>query len=176
MKKSLIKFEIFATLFIFLFGIIGIINHFLYSWSNYNPLIGIFSPINESIWEHLKLIFFPMTLTNLLGSFLFRKEIQNYLSSKTKGTIISLLFIIIFFYTYTGIIGKDIAFLDISSFFIACIIGEYQTYNNIMKRNSKNNLLSSGILLFLFLCFLIFTFYPPRIPLFMDPITKSYGI
>lgn len=56
-----------------------------------------------------------MLITIIIEFFVKNKSI-NYVCNKTKGLIIALSFIIVFFYTYTGVIGTNYAFLDISSF------------------------------------------------------------
>lgn len=172
MKKcSLLKFEIVSTLIIF---VLGILLHFTYNLSNQNVFVGIFSAINESTWEHLKLIFFPMTIMSLIGGFYFKEEEPKYLCTKTKGILIALSFLIIFFYTYTGIIGKSIGFLNIISFFVAVGIGQGYAYKKRSVSCSKSfSSLLLGILTFLFI---LFTFIPPHIGLFKDPITGGYGI
>ena len=169
--KSILKFEIFSTIFIF---IMGTFLHFAYNLSNNNTIVGIFSSVNESTWEHLKLIFFPMTLTAIIGSIYFKNIYPNYLYVKTKAIVISMLFIIFFYYIYTGILGYNITLFNISSFFIATIIGEYYTYKNINNVNYNNN--SIILLLIIFILFIIFTFKPPHINLFIDPVTRTYGV
>ncbi len=57
--------------------ITGTLLHFVYEWSGESLFVGIFSPINESVWEHLKLLFFPMSVWILIGYFIFGKKIQN---------------------------------------------------------------------------------------------------
>jgi len=174
MKKiSILKFEILSTIFI---SMLGTLLHFTFEWSNNNPLVGIFSAVNESTWEHLKLLFFPMSITTIIGHFYYKDTIPNYLCSKTKGIIIALLFIIIFFYTYTGVIGENIAILNIGSFFISVILGEYYTYKKIKNNSPCNNLIAIIILLILCICFILFTFFPPHIGLFLDPVTNKFGI
>lgn len=56
--------------------ITGTLLHFVYEWSGESLFVGIFSPINESVWEHLKLLFFPMSVWILIG-YLFLGKIQN---------------------------------------------------------------------------------------------------
>ena len=172
-KSPILIFEIISTIFIM---ILGILLHFTYAWSNNNVLVGTFSPINESIWEHLKLIFFPMLITTIIVYFYEGKNIYSYLCSKALGIILAIFFTIIFFYTYTGIIGTNFAIVDISSFFIAVILGQYVAYQKIQLKFSCNNIMAIIILLILYLCFLIFTFFPPHIALFKDPITGMFGI
>lgn len=50
----------------FFISILGVLLHFTYEWSNDNPAVGLFSAVNESTWEHLKLIFFPMLLLTMM--------------------------------------------------------------------------------------------------------------
>ena len=171
-SNNIIKFQIFSTIFEIL---MGALLHFTFEWSNKNPIIGIFSSVNESTWEHLKLAFIPMALTSLIGFFLFNKN-KAFLCSKVIGIIFTLSFITIFFYSYTGILGRNIAILDILTFIIAIIIGEYISYKKIISNYNCNTTIAFIILFFLFLCFILFTFNPPKIALFQDPITGMYGI
>ena len=172
-KNHILIFEIVITIFIM---ILGTLLHFTYEWSNNNVLVGTFSAINESTWEHLKLIFFPMLITLVIGYIYIGKNIPNYLCAKVIGIIVAILFTIIFFYTYTGIIGTNFAIIDISSFFIAVALGQYVAYQKMQSKTSCNNLIAIIILFVLYLCFLIFTFSPPHIALFRDPITGMFGI
>lgn len=172
-KSPILIFEIISTIFIM---ILGIFLHFTFEWSNSNVLVGTFSPINESIWEHLKLIFFPMLITTIIVYFYEGKNISSYLCAKMIGIILAIFFTIIFFYTYTGILGTNFAIVDISSFFIAVVLGQYVAYQKMQSKFSCNYLMAIIIFLILYLCFLIFTFFPPHIALFRDPITGMFGI
>ena len=87
-----------------------------------------------------------------------------------------MLFTVIFFYTYTGVLGKNIAIIDIASFFIATILGEFISYILIINNFKCNNKIAIAVLIILFICFLLFTFLTPKIGLFKDPITNKYGI
>ena len=167
MDKNKIKNEqIFSVIIIF---ILGTLLHFTYNFSGENKLIAIFSAINESVWEHLKLIYFPMLLMLIIGYFKIGKEIPNYICSKTIGIITAMVFIIIFFYTYTGILGKSIAIIDIASFYVAVILGEYISYSLIIKNIKCNSKTAILILIFLLICFIIFTYYPPNLGIFKEP-------
>lgn len=174
MNKSKIRnYIIFSILFIF---ILGTILHFTYQWSDRNPFVGIFSAVNESTWEHLKLIFFPMLITTIIGYFYLGKDLNNFICAKTIGILSAMLFIVIFFYTYTGILGTNISIIDISLFYIATIVGEIISYRLISNNFKYNNKLAIITLILLLICFILFTFYPPNIGLFKDPITSMYGI
>lgn len=172
-KKSIIIFSIFSTIFTI---ILGSLLHFTYEWSRENIFVGIFSAINESTWEHLKLLFFPMLITTLIGYFYIGKNNPNFTCGRTIGIITSILFIIIFFYTYTGIIGTNFAIIDIASFFIAVVLGEYVSYKISTSYFSYNPKICIIILVVLLLSFIIFTFKTPRTRLFQDPITGQFGM
>lgn len=172
-KSFILKFEIISTIFIM---VLGTLLHFTFGWFNNNPLVGTFSAINESTWEHLKLLFFPMLISTIIGYFYKGKVIPNYLCAKVLEIILSMSFVVVFFYTYTGIIGTNFAIVDIASFFIAVVLGQYVAYRKMDLTFSCNNLAPIIILLVLYLCFLIFTFFPPHIALFKDPITGMFGI
>ncbi len=159
-KNKIRNYQIFSVIFTF---ILGTLLHFVFEWSGENVFVASFSAINESVWEHLKLLYFPMLLTLIIGYFYcvnnkalgtsttgfncdsgsgsyIGKNVSNFLCSKTVGIITSMLFTIIFFYTYSGILGKNIAIIDISSFFVATILGEYVAYrlmNSKFKCNTK---------------------------------------
>jgi uncharacterized membrane protein len=163
--------------FIFII-LVGTLSHFLYEWSNEISIVGFIAPVNESIWEHLKLLFFPTILYSLLEYGIYGKEHSNYITSITFGLIVGLLSIIIMYYTYSGIIGHNVTFIDILIFLISVIISQLISYT-ILKKNSFVNfypansiLILVGITLLLF----IFTFKPPMIDLFKDSTTNTYGI
>ena len=171
-KSYISKVELLNTFFIIL---LGALLHYTFEWSNNNLIIGTFSSVNESTWEHLKLLFFPMLLTALIGQF-YLKIHPRYLCIKTKAIIIALIFTIVFFYSYTGILGTNLKFLDIGTFIVAVLLSQYYTYKKIQTYNSCANFTSGIILLILFLYFIIFTFAPPHIGLFQDPLTCMFGI
>ena len=165
----------FISIFSFIFTtIMGILLHFTYNFSNNNFLVGSFSAVNESTWEHLKLLFFPLLIFSLLSFKFIKKEYPNYLCIKFKSILLGLIFILTFFYTYTGIIGKNITLIDILSFFIAVFISHYYSYKNINNKCQKNFIYL--IISLILISFILFTYKPPKINLFKDPVTNTYEI
>ena len=167
MKKKIIYGTIFEL-------IVGTLLHFTYEWSGNNPIVGAFSAVNESTWEHLKLVFFPMLIITILGYFLTKNP--RYICARTLGIVTSILFIIIFFYTYTGIIGTNFTFLDIGSFFVSIILGEYISYKYMISDNRCNKPTAIAILTVLTIAFITFTYITLQIGLFKDPVNNQYGI
>lgn len=151
-------------------SVLGTFLHFAYDLSGSNFLVGLFTPINESIWEHTKLIFFPMLLHALFFNKLKNNKFSNIIYASTiLGALIGVLFIITAFYTYSGIIGYHLAVLDISIFYISVIIAFYVTYKTALspKINQWTTVLT--LLGILMICiYIILTLYPPSVPLFMN--------
>ena len=172
-KEMIVKFQFFSIIFTM---ILGTLLHFTYGWSNNNVIVGTFSAVNESTWEHLKLLFFPMLISTIIGYFYIGRDSFNYLCSRTIGIIVAMSFVVIFFYTYTGIIGTNFAILDIGSFFVAVLLGEYVS-SKILDSNFRCTKIASTIILaILLICFIVFTFITPKIALFQDPVTGGFGI
>ena len=171
-KAKIRNFQIFSVIFI---CILGPLLHFTYNFFYGNMFIASFSAINESVWEHLKLLFFPMFLTTIIGYFYISKNNHNFLCSKTISILFSILFVIIFFYSYTSIIKTNII-IDISSFFVAVILGEYLAYKLITSNFICNNIIAIVILIILLICFIFFTYFTPNLEIFRDPVSNQYGI
>lgn len=157
--------------------ILGILLHFTYEWSGENIIVGIFSAVNESTWEHLKLAFYPMVIMAIIGYFIIGDRSENYWFAQTVGIITALIFITSFFYTYRGIIGINIDWLNIGSFIIAIFLGEYITYRILISNKNYNaEEVSVIFLIILLFSFILYTFRPPQLPFFEDPISGSFGI
>lgn len=168
-NKTIRNYQILSSIFVI---ILGILFHFTYKLSGGNKIVAIFSAINESTWEHLKLVFFPMLISLITGYFYIGKNIKNYICSKTLGIIAAMGFIVIFFYTYSGILGKNIAIIDIISFVIAVIIGEALSYILIINKLKCNKKIAIIILTIIAISFVIFTYYPPDFGIFREPNSK----
>ena len=174
MKKNIIlKFIIFSVIFVI---ILVTLLHFTYEWSGNNQFIASFSAVNESTWEHLKLLFFPMLLTTIIGFFYLEKSCPNYWCARLLGILTAILFTIVFFYTYTGIIGTNFAFVDISIFFVAVILGELVSYKVLVSSIDCNSSVALVGIILLLACFIIFTYFTPEIGLFKDPVNGLFGI
>ena len=157
--------------------ILGTLLHFTYEWSGRNILVGIFSAINESTWEHLKLVFYPMFFMAIIGFFIIGKQSRNYWFAQVVGILTAILFITIIFYTYTGIIGTNYALVNIALFVISVILGGYVVYRIlILKKQFNIETISIILLISLMLSFITYTFNPPKINYFKDPVSGTYGV
>ena len=155
----------------------GTVLHFLYGWLGEAIWIAPFSGVNESTWEHMKLLFFPMLIYAAVQSFFFR-EYENFWCVKLRGILLGQILIPVIFYTYNGVIGKSPDWINIAIFFIsAAIVYIYETRlfksEKITCRSPKT---AVAALLLIALLFVIFTFAAPEIGIFKDPLTGTYGI
>jgi len=170
--KHLKSYSIIGIIFVL---ITGTLSHFLYDWNGNNYTVGLFTPINESIWEHIKLLFFPMLIYSFFIIFKFKKTYPCITSSLCFGIIIGTLLIPIFYYAYTSILGKDFFILDIGTFILSIIIAFYLSYKlTLSHKLEPYSPLLCGLVCILFICFMIFTYNPPETRIFEDP-TVSGG-
>ena len=134
--------------------------------------------MNESVWEHVKLAFWPSLIWLLIEYLLIRKLTNNFLPSKTMGTCTMIALIPIVFYSYTSITGESIFAIDITTFIVAVIVGQILSYTFLKKNQFSRNTdkVALIILIALGIAFIVFTFYPPELPIFRDPISRGYGI
>lgn len=107
--------------------IAGTLLHFAYEWSGENAFVALFSPVSESVWEHLKLFFVPAFFYTLFLYYLVGEECPDYLWCQAKSILAGMLFIVIVFFTYTGIMKRNYSVMDIGSFYLAAVISGFVT-------------------------------------------------
>lgn len=164
------KVKIYTIIGIVFVTILGIVSHFIYEWSGNNFILGFFFPVNESTWEHMKLCFFPMLLYSFYMNRKMKEDNPCITSSLLFGILLGTFLIPVIFYTYSGIIGKNYIFLDIATFIISILLAFISVYR--LTLSCKISSFSFGLkicVLFVAVCFLIFTYYPPDIGIFMNP-------
>ena len=155
----------------------GTLLHFLYDWLGGAVWIAPFSGVNESTWEHMKLLFWPMLIFATVQGFFF-KERTDYWCIKLRGTLLGLALIPVLFYTYNGVIGKSPDWLNIAIFFIAAAIAylyETRRLRDGALRCRAPRLAKVGLIA-IALLFAVFTFLPPELEIFRDPLTGGLGI
>ncbi|MBQ8321455.1 MAG: hypothetical protein IJX92_03725 [Clostridia bacterium] len=174
MKKSVGLWQLvgFSTT-----SFLGTMLHFLYEWLDESVWIAPFSGVNESTWEHMKLLFWPMLIFAVVQSFFFRER-DDFWCVKTRGILLGLLLIPLLFYTYNGVIGKSPDWLNIAIFFVSAAVAyiyEARLFNS-EKVICKSSKLALAVICVIALLFIVFTFVTPEIDIFKDPLTDTYGI
>ena len=152
-------------------SILGTLAHFFYQWSGENIIVGMFSPVSESTWEHMKLIFFPMILFSVFLYFSLKRKYPCILSALTCGTLAGTWMIPLLFYTYTGILGFNLAVLDISTFFFSVLFAFYVIFRLVKScAASRYTPLLVICVLLQYFAFIFFTYMPPSLGLFAPPV------
>lgn len=154
----------------------GTLLHFLYDWTGGSILVAPFSGVNESTWEHMKLLYFPMLIFALVQSRFFRDR-KNFWCVKLLGTVLGLILIPVLFYTLNGVLGKTPDWVNIAIFYIsaaAVYYTEYRLFDAGWPKHCRLKLAFAAIC-FLGVLFISFTFATPHLPLFQDPTSGSYG-
>ena len=159
-------------------SIVGTLWHFIYQWTGDNRLVALVCPVNESPWEHLKLLWFPFLLWCLIN-LRSTKGQSGAWARHCAGALTGIGVITAVFFTYKGIIGRDVMALDIISFILG--VGNAFWIDAVLTRNGKlqgKSAQTAGvcILLAVSALFMLFTFYPPKIPWFLDEQSAIYGI
>jgi len=170
--KTLKQYTIIGIIFVL---ITGTISHFVYDWSGQNILVGFFFPVNESIWEHMKLVFFPM----LLYTFYITKKMKDtnpcVTSSFLLGTLAGTALVSIIFYTYSGILGYNLLVLDLLTFALSVLGGFLVAYfaTQSCRFASYERLLKIAIFL-VAIAFFFFSYFPPEIAWFENPVETTF--
>ncbi len=174
MQKNLHLWQLAGLTFT---AFLGTLLHFLYGWVE-NPIIAAFSAVNESTWEHMKLLFFPALIFALIQYPFFRQSAPYFWQIKCVGILVGFALIPILFYTLNGIFGKTPDWVNILIYFIAITVS-YYLETKLFQKSAELSMpapWAAVILSFIALSFIIYTFIPPEIPLFQDLITGGYGI
>ena len=173
MKKSISSWQVAGFIFT---SVLGTFMHFLYSLSGENRLVAVFSAVNESTWEHMKLIFYPMLFFALFER-LFVKE-NGFWCIKAIGIMTGTFLIPVLFYTIGGAFGKTPDFVNIAIFFLSAFFAFVLEARLLEMDVScyRGKTFAILIILLLAVMFAVFTFKTPELPIFLDPVSGSYGI
>lgn len=153
--------------------------HFLYQWSGESVAAAPFAAVNESVWEHMKLLFWPMLLWAGAERAVLGGYSRGFWPAKALGTLLGLALIPALYYTYTGALGVSVMWVDIAIFFLAAAAA-FLAETRMLARDwrCRGGARASALVLLLLLsaAFVLCTFVPPRFPLFRDPVTGFYGL
>jgi hypothetical protein len=175
MQRSILRWELIGI------GVIAILGsglHFAFEWSGDWPPMGVIAAVNESVWEHLKIAFWPALFYALFQYPFFKGSAQNFVIAKATGIYVMPIAIVVLFYSYTAIIGGDILIVDILIFVVAVALGQLTSYRLLTVGRLPSWLDKLGVVMVILLAVAmgVFTFYPPQLPIFRDSLTGAYGI
>ncbi|MCS6784759.1 MAG: DUF6512 family protein [Candidatus Caldarchaeum sp.] len=174
-QKTLLKTsEVAGIVFIVL---LGSFLHFTYALSDRNPVVALFSAVNESVWEHLKLAFFPAVLYASIQYSRFRRTFPNFFAGKAVGIFAMPLIIVVGFYAYKAVFHSSNLAYDIGLFIASVIAGQLISYRLVIKTGAKPaSPIPIAALAVMTALFFVFTFEPPKLEMFRDPVNGNFGI
>jgi len=174
LDAQIIKWEITGFFVIF---VVGAAWHFFYS-STGVQLIGLISPVNESVWEHSKMGTYPILIFSIIMGFYFKEQIPHFWAAQAIAIYSVPIIMIGLFYFYTFFTGHHILAIDISIFAICIALAQWLSYK--LLTGQLNPVISPSVALasiaVLVLVTSYFTYFPPKVHLFLDATNGTYGI
>lgn len=170
------KIKFIGAIVIFL---LTVLYHFLYDWLP-NPVFSVFFPVNESIWEHMKLLYSGIFTWGVIEYFIFRKKnisYRNFFSTLFLEMVTSIMIYLIMYLPLYNVFGENMV-ISIGLLIIVIILEEIFSYY-LLSYSKENKILDRISILFVvlgFVVFLCFTYDPPRNYIFYDIVSNKYGI
>lgn len=152
--------------------------HYAYDWSGQHAIMGLIFPVNESVWEHLKMAYWGLFLFALCEYPWVNQKVKNYFTIKLLGLLILIFSILAIYYAYHSLLGRNVLALDILSFVVGVVLCQWASWRLYQNPFAMRFPDSISLLLFLGagILFAWLTLHPPRKKIFWDRNTKSYGI
>jgi Family of unknown function (DUF6512) len=175
MKQKSWQWELLGIPFIV---IVGSLLHFTFAWSGYWPPVALVAAVNESVWEHLKLAFWPGLVWAAVVYVILRPSATQFWSARGYTLLIAPLLIVSIFYTYTAIAGRNFLGLDIATFIIAVVAGQIGSAALANAPRLATYAIAAGMTLLVsqLVAYSTFTYYPPQLSLFADSRDGVRGI
>lgn len=172
---NLKKIKIIAVFSIF---ILSFISHFAYDLFP-NLIFSFIFPVNESIWEHMKIIFTSTLIYGIIDHYLLNKYNVKYNNFPFQLYFTSISAVPIYLVIYIPLyklIGENI-FISISLLLLVYIIGQWISYNILKEKTIKIlNIIAIPIILISYLGFIYLTYNPIHNYIFYDTLNGKYGI
>ncbi len=170
------KIKFIGVIVIFL---LTVLYHFLYDWLP-NPVFSVFFPVNESIWEHMKLLYSGILTWGIIECFIFKyKKIKykNFFSSLFLEMITSIMLYLIIYLPLYNTFGENMI-ISIGLLLIVIALEEIFSYYllTLSKENKLLDKISIILIILGFVIFLALTYDPPKNYIFYDIESKKYGI
>ncbi|MBS5112552.1 MAG: hypothetical protein KHZ15_07685 [Coprobacillus cateniformis] len=147
--------------------VLGALLHFAYNVFS-NPIVAVIAPVNESIFEHLKLVLYPMLFVSLLVWYRYKNKDLSFLSAIAISIIVGILSVVLIYYFYYFGLGIESLFVDIFLLLLSIFIGNMSFHWVKVHHIQWPMKISFAIMIILIILFTFWTFFPPDLPLFID--------
>ena len=172
---NLKKTKIISTIGIFL---LCFLFHFIYEWIT-STITSIFFPVNESIWEHMKLLFSAIIFYGIVDYIILQKfkiKYNNFFTSLFTSAITIILIYLVMFLPIYYKIGENMI-ITIGLMLIAIIISQVISYKILKAKDfNKINIISLILIIISYIIFAYLTYNPIKNELFFDTQEEKYGI
>lgn len=157
--------------------VVGSILHFTYAWSRENKFVAIFSAVNESTWEHVKLALSGIFVCTLVDVW-FLGDNPNYWLARSVSFVMPVVVIPFLFYGYQVFARHAILPIDITIFAAAALIssGMFVLILKAPPVGEIGGVISIVLSVVIIAAYLLLTRFPLHHNfMFEDPITHQYG-
>jgi len=158
-------------------GLMGPVLHFAWEWSGENVLVAAFSAVNESVWEHMKILFWPLLLLAAVETPVFAGHYRNFLAVKAAAILSAAALVPVLYYTYSGVWGERFAAVDITIYYVAAAAAGVLTCTLAGRGRlvGAGKQVAAGVVLgVLGALFVLFTYAPPDIALFQEALRCAF--
>ena len=163
------KLKIVKIIGIFIIFLLCFPLHFLYDIFP-NFLTSVISPINESIWEHMKLIYTSYLIWGLIEYFLLEKnkEVNNFLLQLFLVPFFGICIYLIIYLPLFNIFGENLL-ISLILLFVVIVIEQIISYYLLQKEEIPNQGLIGIIgIVAIYIIFGYLTYFPLNNYLFFD--------
>ncbi len=148
-------------------SLIGTGMHFLYDLLP-SPITAVFAPVNESIWEHWKLLFWPF----LTAAFILNRKEKDQArawGAALSALVLMPLFLSGIYYTLASGFGVESGIVNISLYFLTMASGFWLFYS-LHKSGKAAKWVGFVVILtgILGAALIFFTSAPPNLPIFTE--------
>ena len=157
----------------------GTLLHFAYEWSGENIAVATFSAVNESVWEHMKLLVMPVFFFTVVQVWAQGELYPNITAVRPVTMTAGTLLIPVLYYTYTGAFGVQLPWVNIAVFYLAAaavFLSDYRLLRTGRPSSPWAQLAGVVALWAVVFVFVWCTFRPVLLPLWQNPLTGTYGI
>lgn len=173
-----IKPETYILIGIPVLFLVGGLFHFLFLMSGEMFAVGLVTPVNESVFEHTKMIVLPVLLWWSLF-YLFRKDVlsaDTWFTAALLSLFTGIIGIPMMYYFYTEAFGVESLVVDVLILFVSVGIGQLLGLHYYHNGKGIDYRLALALMVTVIVLYAVLTVVPPKLPLFQDPIDGSYGI